>query len=226
MGCDGCCPPGSLPALKVDEPLKGAEVACPRSAEGGAGAAEVVSYKVGDPATARAGVVLVHDIWGMKGGRTRVIADHLASTGEYVVLVPDLFYNGDNIDDHGGLEGGKLMDWVKNFTPERLMADMETVRVSGFGPDFAGKVGLVGFCWGAMVVFNCCQADTYAAGVRCGRPAIRRRRRVPRAQRSLRRRARLTPAARAPPAHGRTAHTRRSASRACSGRRRRSSPRG
>ena len=133
-----CCPPGSHPALttKAEQPLAGKEVTCAKP-----DGSELVYYTVGDVSSAKGGVILVHDIWGMRGGRTRLIADHFAEAG-YAVLVPDLFYNNDNIDEHGGLEGGGLMDWVKNFTPERFMADMETVRVAGFGSGFAKKVRL------------------------------------------------------------------------------------
>ena len=105
-------------------------------------------------------------VWGINSGRTRAAADLLASTGDYVVVVPDLYYDEDTIDNHGGLDPFPV-EWVKKFTPERLTTDVEIVRTALTTELIdGGKAGIIGFCWGAFVVFECCQKkDSFSAGV-------------------------------------------------------------
>ena len=76
-----CCPPGSLPALIPSSSYtpKGSYVKFSKTGNNSKnsvnneGAASVNCYCVGDLETAAAVVVVVHDIWGMDGGRTRYL---------------------------------------------------------------------------------------------------------------------------------------------------------
>ena len=120
----GCCPPGSHPGLSSSAcpPLQGDVVTI--------GHLKAYRTAVSREGPYRGAVIVAHDIWNVNGGRTRAAADLIAASGDYLVVAPDFYYDGDNVDIHGARypESGWdpavdpfPMDWVKTFTPERVM---------------------------------------------------------------------------------------------------------
>eukprot|EP00440_Ansanella_granifera_P002574 gb/GFBE01002799.1/.p1 GENE.gb/GFBE01002799.1/~~gb/GFBE01002799.1/.p1 ORF type:complete len:100 (+),score=8.69 gb/GFBE01002799.1/:1-300(+) len=72
-----CCPPGAEPYLAADHLDRGT-----------VGEVEGVGYyKVGQGSI---GLLLLPDIWGWNGGRTRAIADELSLKGGLAVWIPKL----------------------------------------------------------------------------------------------------------------------------------------
>ena len=90
-----CCPPGSCPGLSTQGNAIGKVIETP-----------IVSYyAVGDCQSFQGSIILVADIFGWNGGRTRLIADWLANTGKYYVVVAKLLVPS----FRGGTDGdGKL----------------------------------------------------------------------------------------------------------------------
>ncbi len=93
MSSPACCPPNSTGYLATDDSAARAGT-CIALADG------TELYLVAPPAAAAAaadagasaarGVVLVPDIFGWNGGRTRALADHLAATRGLWVAVPKI----------------------------------------------------------------------------------------------------------------------------------------
>ena len=86
-----CCPPGSEGYLEASETSKGTTFSDENGYE---------FYVIGTESGSKNAVVLVPDVWGWNGGRTRVIADSLADIG-YAVIVPKLLVPAFN----GGTDG-------------------------------------------------------------------------------------------------------------------------
>ena len=57
----------------------------------------------------------------------RSVADQLSSSSPYYVIVPDFYYDGDNCELHGGLEGLSKSNWISQFTCARFLDDLNTV---------------------------------------------------------------------------------------------------
>ena len=70
-----CCPPDSLPALVTNYETVGTIV----DKDFGS------FYAVGTPEGNKP-CIIIPDIWGYNGGRTRAVADLVAKTGHYVVV--------------------------------------------------------------------------------------------------------------------------------------------
>ncbi len=103
----GCCPPNAEKYLAPDYKFVGQ---CHKLADG------LEYYATGDPKTKKA-VLLINDIYGWNGGRTRNIADHLAENGYYTV-VPKLLTPP--VD--GGTDGdGKSQEHPSPCSPVLLL---------------------------------------------------------------------------------------------------------
>jgi carboxymethylenebutenolidase len=111
--------------------------------------------------TARGGVVVVQEIFGVTGHIERV-AEQYASHG-YLAIAPALFdrqEKGVNLpyDEGGAAHGFRL---ARNANAEGLMADL------GAAIDavaHAGGVGMVGYCWGGRVVYQAASRTNIACG--------------------------------------------------------------
>jgi carboxymethylenebutenolidase len=120
------------------------------------------AYVAKPEGTARGGVVVVQEIFGVTGHIERV-ADQFATQG-YLAIAPAVFdrqERGVNLpyDEKGAAHGSTL---VRNANPEGLMVDLaaaiETVM-------HAGSVGMVGYCWGGKVVYQAGSKTNITAGV-------------------------------------------------------------
>eukprot|EP01013_Petalomonas_cantuscygni_P037116 TRINITY_DN67888_c0_g1_i1.p1 TRINITY_DN67888_c0_g1~~TRINITY_DN67888_c0_g1_i1.p1 ORF type:complete len:264 (+),score=36.61 TRINITY_DN67888_c0_g1_i1:178-969(+) len=140
-----CCPPGSWPALKPDNTDNaGTVVETTVGTDGG----KVKMYTTGDCKSSRA-VLLIPDIWDYEGGRTRAVADTLASAGYYVVH-PSIFRDGPpDLSDFP-----KLLEWLSGYPFDAhcrpiLAACLEHLAAVGVRDVF-----LAGFCWGCWVAMR------------------------------------------------------------------------
>lgn len=140
-----CCPPGSAPYLAADH-----------NDQGKVGSADGVEYyQVG---SGSAGVLLLPDVWGWNGGRTRALADDLAKAG-LNVWVPKLLpayqggTHGDGLppafnvmergDELGPLIGG---DWNPAQVIPKCKKILKAMDAAGIK-----KKASLGFCYGGWI---------------------------------------------------------------------------
>lgn len=115
-----------------------------------------------DPAGApRAGVVVIQEIFGVNP-HIREVADRYAAEG-YLAIAPALF---DRVrpgvelgyDEEAIAEG---RDLAFSMNPDVPVRDVEAAVAAAAG---AGKVGVVGYCWGGSLTFlAACKLDVAAA---------------------------------------------------------------
>ena len=142
-----CCPPDSLPYLASDYNHSGAVV----EFTGAAGAAYVSG------ADSERGLIVVPDIYGWNGGRTRNIADWFAKAG-YLVAVPKILdppLNGgtdgdgcppDYKPDATFMPWMQTYSWAESFKP-KIAATRDYLVSRG-----VKKIVMIGFCFGGLVV--------------------------------------------------------------------------
>ena len=154
---DLCCPPDGLPPLKALSPNE-APAAGKVQDMGG-----LKVYVVGDAAKARRAIVVASDIWGFEAGRHRQVCDLLAKRLKAVVFLPD-FFHGDacSPDKAPGTPG--FVDWVKQWRPDSVSADLQKV-LRTIRPSV--RIGTVGFCWGsfASILAQSGDAEVHAAAL-------------------------------------------------------------
>eukprot|EP01096_Ripella_sp_DP13-Kostka_P016146 TRINITY_DN776_c0_g1_i2.p2 TRINITY_DN776_c0_g1~~TRINITY_DN776_c0_g1_i2.p2 ORF type:complete len:260 (-),score=109.90 TRINITY_DN776_c0_g1_i2:39-779(-) len=139
-----CCPKGSLGHLAPSESYvqKGTVVRFQ----------DLDLYVVGSGETA---VIVVYDIFGFNGGRVRQVCDSLAEQGHTVVL-PD-FYRGEAWDPANFPPPSfpDLIAWIQRVGGWDAVTKPDVVeRVVPFlrnEKKITGKIGIIGFCWGASV---------------------------------------------------------------------------
>lgn len=140
-----CCPPNAEKYLAPDYNFVGSTIALDTGLE---------LYVTGTGASKK-GLLIVPDIYGWNGGRTRNIADYYAEQGYYVV-VPKLLTPA--ID--GGTDGDgfaaiismeHLVENLMKFPyPGNLDAKIEA-SVAHMKAQGVESIGLMGFCWGGWV---------------------------------------------------------------------------
>lgn len=115
-----------------------------------------------DPAGApRAGVVVIQEIFGVNP-HIREVADRYAAEG-YLAIAPALFDRvrpGVELGyDEGAIAEGR--DLAFSMNPDVPVRDVEAAVAAAAG---AGKVGVVGYCWGGSLTFlAACKLDVAAA---------------------------------------------------------------
>eukprot|EP00349_Pseudokeronopsis_sp_Brazil_P000440 CAMPEP_0202964104 /NCGR_PEP_ID=MMETSP1396-20130829/8179_1 /ASSEMBLY_ACC=CAM_ASM_000872 /TAXON_ID= /ORGANISM="Pseudokeronopsis sp., Strain Brazil" /LENGTH=258 /DNA_ID=CAMNT_0049685941 /DNA_START=38 /DNA_END=814 /DNA_ORIENTATION=+ len=139
-----CCPPNAEKYLAPDYNFVGSIIE-----------SEGVELYVSGGTEGKKAIVLVPDIYGWNGGRTRNIADFLAGEGYYVV-VPKLLCPP--ID--GGTDGDGFAAWVdmnhflENIRKFPYDGNIDSkihstvAHVKAQGVEF---IGIIGFCWGGWV---------------------------------------------------------------------------
>jgi len=136
-----CCPTNSWPALKVDyTPVGKVEVI-----DGN----DLKAYVVG-PHDAKKAVIVVVDIFGFDGGRTRAVCDQLAEEG-YLVVLPDIF-RGKAFDKPISEFGATGPTWAKQFTHEVILKEINH-SISFVHSKNVHAIGLMGFCYGVWACF-------------------------------------------------------------------------
>eukprot|EP01035_Chromulina_nebulosa_P022334 gene22334-28922_t len=134
-----CCPPGSEGYLITNYVPKGHVIK--------ENDTEFYSTIIPTNQPIKQGIVLIPDVFGWNGGRTRAIADYLAEAG-FLTVVPKVLLN--TVD--GGTDGdAKFPGFVKNNPwsqiKPRVIESIKYLKSHG-----VEKIGTVGFCWGGWPV--------------------------------------------------------------------------
>jgi len=127
-------------------------------------------YTAGQPG--KNALLMIPDVWGWGGGRTRALADQFASQGRYVV-VPKLQCppfdggtDGDALpkDFDFGARMGEGMGFIKTFPWDVLQPKLASV-LGHLAEVGATNVAAIGFCWGVWVV--CKTAKAFPGRLSC-----------------------------------------------------------
>ena len=123
------------------------------------------AYKAEPAGAAKGGLVIIQEIFGVNG-HVRSVVDKFAADG-YVAIAPALFDRvqkgmdlGYNEKDYaiGRETRGKLDDGA-------ILADVDAAAKEAAG---AGKVGLIGYCFGGYVAWiSACNLDSLTCSVTC-----------------------------------------------------------
>lgn len=123
---------------------------------------EFRAYLAAPPGTARGAVVVIQEIFGVNA-HMRAVTDSYAAEG-YVAIAPSLF---DRV--RKGIELGyspderqQGMGYVKQLKPEQTLKD---VAAAVAVVKHAGRVGMVGFCWGGRITYQAACELPLACGV-------------------------------------------------------------
>ena len=96
------------------------------------------------------GMIIIHDIYGYEGGRSKLICDQIANLG-YKVYMPD-FFRGEKKTEEYGLEYLiKKYNWEKNVKNDLFEKTLKKMENDGIE-----QIGLMGFCWGSYVIWHAC----------------------------------------------------------------------
>lgn len=108
------------------------------------------AYEARPRRTARGGVVVLQEIFGVNQ-HIRKVADGYAAAG-YHVIAPSLFDRLErNVELlYGEQERGKAITLRKGITLEQTLLDVEAAVKAATR---AGKVGVVGYCWGGTLAW-------------------------------------------------------------------------
>ena len=121
------------------------------------------AYRADPAAPPRGGLVILQEIFGINA-HIRSVADRFASEG-YVVIAPALFdrvRKGVELDyDPAGMQEGLALN--KQTKPGETLQDV-AAAVDALGA--AGRVGVVGYCWGGTLAYAAaCTIPGVAAAV-------------------------------------------------------------
>jgi carboxymethylenebutenolidase len=96
----------------------------------------------------RGGIVVIQEIFGVTR-HIRDVADQYAAAG-YVAIAPALFDRVERDVDVSYTDMQRALGYVKAMNIDNVMLDLQSAveRVRA-----AGRVGIVGYCWGGMLSF-------------------------------------------------------------------------
>lgn len=110
---------------------------------------------VGGPASARAGIVVIQEIFGVNPG-IRAMVDAWGAKG-YRTVAPDLFWRterGIELDADVPEEMQKGFGLYQSFNPDKGVADIEAA-IKALRHAGCAKVGVVGYCLGGYLAYLC-----------------------------------------------------------------------
>jgi dienelactone hydrolase len=144
-----CCPPNSAPYLQASGTPSGVVIETDFS-----------FYITGDKAGHRKGILLIPDVYGWNGGRTRLIADSFAEQGYYTVVPQILTPALDGGTDGDGLppDFDFATKAASHFVPYMAGFDYPTFSAKFkaafllFKAAGVDQIGLIGFCWGGWLL--------------------------------------------------------------------------
>jgi carboxymethylenebutenolidase len=112
--------------------------------------ARIGAYRARPSGQPRAGLVVIQEVFGVNR-HIRNVADRFAAEG-YLAVAPALF---DRVERHvelgyDGSASPKIMELRGRLTLDNSIADV-TAAVKAATP--AGKIGIVGYCWGGLLAY-------------------------------------------------------------------------
>ena len=147
-----CCPPGSEPTLASNYVARGVT----EDVDG------LPIYTIGQGEKA---IIVVHDIFGVDSGRTKLICDQFADLG-YLVVLPNFFRNDSyKINDINLFTLYKIIKRAKANTWEKRSDDFNKIVYPYLEKKGVKRIGMVGFCWGAYMVFSASADERINTGV-------------------------------------------------------------
>ncbi len=113
-----------------------------------AGDGHVLQAYLAEPAGCRGGIVVIQEIFGVTR-HIRDVAEQFAAAG-YLAVAPALFDRVEREVDVPYSDGPKGVGYVKALNSDNVMLDIQAAA-DLVRP--AGKVGVVGYCWGGQIAF-------------------------------------------------------------------------
>ncbi len=104
-------------------------------------------------------IIFVYDAFGFDSGRTKLMCDQLAHAG-YLVVLPDFFRGGfyGKTEAHG-------REWIMTNTWEKVQGDLEKHIYPYLETKGVKRIGMVGCCWGNIIVFKASATEKINSGV-------------------------------------------------------------
>jgi carboxymethylenebutenolidase len=115
------------------------------------------SHPTGAP---RGGIVVIQEIFGVTR-HIRAVTDQYAAAG-FTAAAPALFDRVERNVDVAYTDGAKGRKYVQALKTENVMLDVQAAINALHG---AGKVGLVGYCWGGTMAYLAAARLSVAAAV-------------------------------------------------------------
>ena len=109
----------------------------------------IKAYVTRSPVDAGKAVIVVQDIFGWQLPNTRYMADMIARNG-YTTIVPDFFVGQEPWDPAG--DWSTFPAWLKSRNARKVNREVDAVLRYLRQQCHAQKIGIVGFCWGGVVV--------------------------------------------------------------------------
>jgi carboxymethylenebutenolidase len=100
------------------------------------------------PGTPRGGIVVIQEIFGVTR-HIRAVADQYAAAG-FTAIAPALFDRVERNVDVPYTDMAKGFGYVQQLKNEQVMLDVQAA-INRLEP--AGKVGVVGYCWGGSMAY-------------------------------------------------------------------------
>lgn len=122
---------------------------------------QLSAYRAAPQAKPRAGIVVLQEIFGVNH-HIRSVADDFADEG-FLVIAPALFDRAERGVElgYGPEDRPKAMELVRKIEMDAALADVAAAVTE------AGKVGVLGYCWGGTLAFAAaCRLSGLAAA--CG----------------------------------------------------------
>ncbi|XP_040364225.1 endo-1,3;1,4-beta-D-glucanase isoform X1 [Rosa chinensis] len=125
----------------------------PPNLNGTSGAGSVIkvgglkAYVTG-PSHSKLAIILASDIYGFEAPNLRKIADKVASTAGFHVVVPDFFY-GEPYNPNNTQRN--FTGWLKDHGTDKGFEDTKRL-IAALKNKGVSKIGAAGFCWGGKVV--------------------------------------------------------------------------
>ncbi|KAI9322751.1 dienelactone hydrolase [Dichotomocladium elegans] len=124
------------------------------------------TYVVG-PRDAKHAVLVLYDIFGFHNN-TKQFSDILAECGNYLVVVPDLLYEGGACpytmsDFHVEERRNQVFEFIRQKGTATALLPKTTIVREWLQTQGAAKAGIVGFCWGAKVGIQLTNKDPFYA---------------------------------------------------------------
>jgi carboxymethylenebutenolidase len=106
------------------------------------------AYLAEPAARPRGGIVIIQEIFGVTR-HIRAVTDQYAAAG-YLAVAPAFFDRVERGVDLPYTESAKGFTYVKALSDEKVLLDVQAAAARTAA---AGKVGVVGFCWGGTVAY-------------------------------------------------------------------------